>query len=447
MRLIDAAAASGVMCAKFQMRDAETVWRKSTAKGGSADLGVEYTFDLLSRFELPVDDMFKALDYTKSVGLVPLCTPWDEVSFKHLNDYGIAAFKVASADMTNHELIGKLAEAQKPLICSTGMSSESEIKGTIRHLEYLNTDYALLHCNSTYPTPFKDVNLKYIEKLREFTNSPVGYSGHERGYSIPLAAVALGASIIEKHLTLDKSQEGTDHKVSLTPDELSQMVQMIADVQQSLGSKEVRHISQGEMINRHTLAKSIVASRRVEKGSIISRSDCVFKSPGQGLQPIYLEKLIGTKAKRDFDEGDFFYESDLKPETLGPRKYKFSRPVGVPCRYHDIDKMTRAELDFVEFHFSYSDLEIKPSDVLKKRFNIGYTVHCPELFKNDHLLDLASDQSEYRRKSIENLNWVCSITRELRDYFNQHEDPLIVVNAGGFSSVQKIPAEQKIQKI
>ena len=124
---------------------------------------------------------------------------------------------------------------------------------------------------------------------------------------------------------------------------------MIADVQQSLGSKEVRHISQGEMINRHTLAKSIVASRRVEKGSIISRSDCVFKSPGQGLQPIYLEKLIGTKAKRDFDEGDFFYESDLKPETLGSRKYKFSRPVGVPCRYHDIDKMTRPNLTLLSF--------------------------------------------------------------------------------------------------
>ena len=131
---------------------------------------------------------------------------------------------MASADFTNHALISQLAATGKPLICSTGMASELEIRSGIRHLQQEGANYVLLHCNSTYPTPFKDVNLRYLERLRVLAEGPVGYSGHERGIEVPIAAVAMGAAVIEKHITVDRGMEGNDHKVSLLPDEFAQMM-------------------------------------------------------------------------------------------------------------------------------------------------------------------------------------------------------------------------------
>ena len=143
------------------------------------DLGAQYTLDLLERFQLPDDELFKCFDYTVSKGMLPLCTPWDESSIEKLSGWGLEGYKVSSADFTNHDLISKIASKQKPLICSTGISTEEEILSGIRNLDNLSVNYAP-HCNSTYPTPFKDVNLKYLSHLAELSSGPIGYSGHER---------------------------------------------------------------------------------------------------------------------------------------------------------------------------------------------------------------------------------------------------------------------------
>ena len=279
--------------------------------------------------------MFAAFDYCKERDILPLCTPWDLESLTLLEKYGMPAYKVASADLTNHDLLRALAKTGKPLICSTGMSTESEITETVSFLQRLGAMYALLHCNSTYPAPFKDVNLAYIDRLKELGDCPVGYSGHERDINVAIAAVAKGAKIIEKHFTLDKSMEGNDHKVSLLPEEFKAMLQGIRQVEEALGTAGERRLSQGELMNRETLAKSLVVNCDLQVGQEITADMIDVKSPGQGLQPNRKSDLIGLTVKRNMKAGDFFYLSDLVQEQVQARNYKFKRPWGIPVRYHD----------------------------------------------------------------------------------------------------------------
>ena len=179
------------------------------ASDPSEDLGAQYTLDLLSRFQLNIEDMLRVFDYCKERSILPLCTPWDNESLNVLEDYGMQAYKLASADLTNHELLDAIARTGKPLICSTGMSSESEISEAVRKLKQLDAKYVLLHCNSTYPAPFKDIHLNYLDRLSQIGDCLVGYSGHERGIAVAIAAVAKGAKVIEKHFTLDRPWKAT----------------------------------------------------------------------------------------------------------------------------------------------------------------------------------------------------------------------------------------------
>lgn len=440
--LVDLAVDAKADCVKFQMRDLGQLYKGGEDKDNSADLGAQYTHDLLSRFQLNNEELIEVFDYCKSKGLTPMCTPWDLNSLYILEQYGMEAYKVASADFTNHEMLEALAATGKPLICSTGMCTEAEIKKSVEFLKSLGAQFVILHCNSTYPTPFKDVNLSYIKRLQNITGGIVGYSGHERGISVPVAAVALGAKVIEKHFTIDKAMEGNDHKVSLLPNEFSDMVSKIREVEESMGKGGERLITQGEMINRENLAKSLIINQELKKGQIITRSMVEIKSPGQGLQPLYIDQLIGRSAIRDFEKGDFFYESDLNDVPVESRNYSFNRPFGIPVRYHDYEKLkAKSNLDFVEFHLSYQDLELNLSDFFTEKQAMGFAVHSPELFANDHILDLASDNDEYRNKSIGYLNKVCEITRQLKYYFPITERPVIVVNAGGFNTKGFIPKE------
>ena len=400
----------------------------------ASDLGTQYTLDLLERFQLSDDELFQCFDYVASKGLVPLCTPWDETSLNKLNGWGMEGFKVASADFTNHTLITRLAATGKPLICSTGMASEIEIRSGIRHLQQVGANYVLLHCNSTYPTPFKDVNLRYMERLRELSDVPVGYSGHERGIEVPIAAVAMGAVVIEKHLTVDRGMEGIDHKVSLLPDEFAQMVQGIRRVEQSMGQGGERSISQGEMMNREVLAKSLVASCDVPAGTEITEAMVLIQSPGQGLQPNRLSDLIGRRLPVAKVQGEVFFPSDLETPAATPRNYWFNRPFGLPVRYHDFKLFSDvSNLDLVEIHLSYKDLEVDLNQVLSDRQGIGVIVHAPELFAGDHTLDLSSEDLNYREHSIGELQRVVDISRNLRDRFQCPEPVLLVTNVGGFS--------------
>lgn len=440
-RLVSLAKDAGADCAKFQMRSMDSLYKRSTT--GSSDLGAEYTLDLLKRFQLSDEQLFEAFDYCKSLGMMPLCTPWDSESLQKLEAYGMEAYKVASADLTNDKLLLELAATGKPLICSTGMSKESEIQHAVDLLRNNGSEFVILHCNSTYPTPFKDINLNYLKRLKDISGTIIGYSGHERGIAIPVAAVALGAKVIEKHFTIDKSMEGNDHKVSLLPEEFSSMVEQIRDLESALGSDSSRALSQGEMMNREILAKSLIAKQPIKQGMVISREMLEIKSPGQGLQPCYLEQLVGLACKRDMNPGDYFYESDLISADLSPKDYSFERPFGIPVRYHDYAKLiTKSNMDFVEFHLSYQDMDVDAQAILPAKVdNHGFAIHSPELFKGDHIMDLSSANQEYWQHSIEELQRVVDITRSLKPIFPQTKRPFIIINAGGFNTGGFIPKE------
>jgi N-acetylneuraminate synthase len=444
-KLIDAAVEVGANCAKFQMRHLPSLYRNGgNACDISEDLGSQYTLDLLSRFQLSTTEMLAAFDYCKQKNILPLCTPWDRESLNILENYGIEAYKIASADLTNHDLITALIKTGKPLICSTGMSVEAEIKETVSLFKKMGAAYILLHCNSTYPTPFKDVNLNYLEKLRNIGDCPIGYSGHERGINIIIAAVAKGAKIIEKHLTLDRSMEGNDHKVSLLPEEFQSMVSAIRQVEESLGSATERQLTQGEIINRETLAKSLAINCDLEIGQIITEESIEIKSPGKGLQPNRKAELVGTKAKRTLKTGDFFFPSDLQERQIKPKDYFFKRPWGLPVRYHDFQNIIdKSNPDFVEFHLSYKDLEQDFQQYLNRVYNLDFVIHSPELFAGDLILDLCSQDRDYRQKSIQELQKVINLTRSLIPHFKKAAKPYIVTNVGGFTKDAPLPLHQK----
>jgi len=443
--LVDLAVEVKADCVKFQMRDLTSLY-SNQGKNAEAgyDLGSQYTLDLLNKFQLSRDKLCQVFDYCHEQGILPLCTPWDLVSVKVLDEYGLEGFKVASADLTNFEMLEALAQTGKPLICSTGMSSEIEIKNSVNLLQSLGVSYALLHCNSTYPTPFKDVNLSYFPRLKKIARSVVGYSGHERGFAVPLAAVALGARIVEKHFTVDRGMEGNDHKVSLLPDEFAEMVCQIRNIEEAMGEANERGLTQGEMINRENLAKSLVINCDLAKGQVIRREMIEVKSPGQGVQPNRLEELIGKTSYRDFKEGDFFFETDINPQQAKKSHYSFSRPYGIPVRYHDYESLIKGmQIDFVEFHLSYHDLDVSLESYFDEPQPIGFAVHSPELFAEDHILDLASSNSAYRAHSISELKRTVKIAAQLRHYFPQTSKPVLVLNAGGWTPQGFLPKEQR----
>lgn len=443
--LVDAAVEAGADCVKFQMRNLRELYRNTgNANDAGEDLGSQYVLDLLNKFQLRDEELVEIFDYCRTKGTIPLCTPWDVPSVEFLDKYGLPGFKVASADFTNHDLLSAIAAKGKIMICSTGMCTEQEVKSGVELLKYLGAQFVLLHCNSTYPTPFKDINLHYLDRLKELTPFPIGYSGHERGCNIAVAAAAKGAKVIEKHFTLDRSLEGNDHKVSLLPDEFRFMVQAIREVEQAMGTNGSRKITQGELINRESLAKSLVVSRDVAKGEILTEEMIEVKSPGKGLPPYRKNELIGLQAPRDLAKGDFFYVEDLEGGAIAPRNFNFIHPFGVPVRYHDAVKISqRCRMDLLEIHLSYKDLDEDYEKFFPKPFPHKLVVHSPELFAGDHILDLCSFDEEYRGHSIEELQRVINITRDLKRFFPNTERPLIVLNAGGFSADGFLNAEKR----
>ena len=433
---------SGADIVKFQMRDIESLYNKQE----SFDLGSEYTLDILNKFQLSNSELIEVFDYCYEIGIPPMCTPWDAASLDVLEDYGMVAYKVASADFTNFPLLEKLIATNKTLVISTGMSTEAEIADTTRFLKRRSAKFVLLHCNSTYPTPFKDVNLSYLSTLLNKYATFVGYSGHERGIEIPIAAVALGAKVVEKHFTIDQTLEGSDHKVSLLPEQFREMVQAIRNVEEALGEMNSRVMTQGELINRENLAKSIICNEAIKKGDIITRDKLSFKSPGIGLQPNRIDELVGLKSIRDVDKFDYFYESDIKQKRVGSLHFNFSRPIGVPVRYHDVDRLLeKANLDFVEFHLSYRDLDYDLT-VLENLKVDDICVHCPELFESDHILDLASQDPEYLKQSIDHFRRVCNHVNRLRNVLKYEKPVILVLNAGGWNQDGFLSGKSKTTK-
>ena len=448
--LIDAALAAGADCAKFQMRDLDVLYREPSLAGGNEDLAVEYTIDLLRRFALSHDQHRRLAEYCRTRGIGYLCTPWDIASVHTLEALGVEAYKIASADLTNLPLLARAVDTGKPLLVSTGMSTTAEIARAAAFLSEKDASFALLHCQSTYPAALHNIHLNFMATLRAI-HPLVGYSGHERGTAVSIGAAALGAAIIERHITLDRSMEGPDHAASLEPGEFKALVEGIRQVEaataRSFAPGSERPFSQGEMINRENLAKSLVAARPLASGHVIAAGDVAVRSPGQGLPPLMLEALIGRTLSHPMRRHDYFFPSDLSDARPAARSFRFRRPWGIPVRYHDADRfLALCRPDLIEFHLSYQDMDRNPADYLKGRYDLAYLVHAPELFADSRLMDLATPDAAYRRHCLHQTQRVIDITRSLKRFFANPGRPAIIANIGGITMDAPLDAAAKAER-
>mgnify|MGYP003397691067 CR=1 FL=1 len=298
---------AGVDIVKYQTAVPELVVSKFAEKAAyqKATTGAgESQLEMIRRIHFDFKSHQELKEYCDSIGIAYLSTPFDDASIDFLAQLDLPLYKIPSGEITNLPYLEKIAALQKPVILSTGMSTLSEIEEALAVLENGGvTDITLLHCNTEYPTPYADVNLKAMADLRQQFGYPVGYSDHTLGFSVDIAAVALGACVIEKHFTLDKTMEGPDHKASLDPIELKAMVQEIRNTEAALGSGK-KQVTQSEAKNKPIARKSIVAKRNITKGEAYTAENLTVKRPGDGISPMRWYEILGKTAPRDFGEDE-----------------------------------------------------------------------------------------------------------------------------------------------
>ena len=305
-RLVDAAKEAGVDCIKFQTFKSGNLVSRNAQKAEYQKKNTDDSSqqDMLKKLELSFEQFLGLKEYCDKVGLCFLSTPFDFESIDFLASIDMPFWKIPSGEITNLPYLIALAKTGKPVVMSTGMCDMSEIKAAIDLLKDNGTKkIKLLHCNTEYPTPFEDVNLLAMQTMRDAFGLEVGYSDHTKGIEVPVAAVALGATIIEKHFTLDRNMEGPDHKASLEPDELKAMVSSIRHIEQALGSGE-KTPSPSERKNITVARKSIVAKSSIKAGDILTESNITVKRPGTGISPMRWFDVLGTRAVKDFEEDE-----------------------------------------------------------------------------------------------------------------------------------------------
>lgn len=306
-KLIDIACDCNVDAVKFQLFKTEKLLSKDSPM---AKYQIENSnnykdaFHMLKRLELNTNEIIELINYCNFKNIKFMCSPFDMESIDILNELHLDIFKIPSGEITNYPYLKKIGSLKKKVILSTGMSTISEIENAIKVLKDNGTyNISLLQCNTQYPTPMKDVNLNAITTLKNKFNLEVGFSDHTIGIEVPIAAVALGATIIEKHFTLDRNLEGPDHKASLEPNEMLNMVKAIRNIELALG-KGIKSPSKSEIPNINIVRKSIVAKKNIKKGEIFTEENITTKRPGTGLNPMIWEKVIGSSASKDYKEDE-----------------------------------------------------------------------------------------------------------------------------------------------
>lgn len=305
IKMVDEAKRAGADYVKFQTAKPELVistfapkaeYQKETTGAAESQL------EMCKAIHLPLTDYKPLKEYCDKVGIGFMSTPFDLVSIDVLEPLDMDYYKIPSGEITNLPYLRKIASKHRPVILSTGMCEVKEVEAALQVLEQggvKRSDIIVLHCNTEYPTPMADVNLRAMDDLRRSLGVEVGYSDHTKGIEVPIAAVALGATVIEKHFTLDKTMEGPDHKASLEPDELKVMVDAIRNIEQALGDGH-KHVSPSERKNMDIARKSIVAARDIRKGEVLTEENITTKRPGNGISPMRWDSVIGTTAIRDF---------------------------------------------------------------------------------------------------------------------------------------------------
>lgn len=305
-RMVDVAKAVGADYVKFQTGTPEKIISvyAQQAEYQKNNTGIkESQLDMVRKISLANSDYALLKTYCDQVGIKFMSTPFDLESIDLLADIGMDYIKVPSGEITNLPYLRKISRLNIPVILSTGMSKMEEIASALDILAQgglLRKDITFLHCNTEYPTPMKDVNLRAMQTIKEHFGVKVGYSDHTLGIEVPIAAVAMGAEVIEKHFTLDRNLPGPDHKASLEPDELKSMVNAIRNIEQALGTGH-KTVSGSERKNMDIARKSIVAARNIKAGEIYTEENLTVKRPGTGVSPMLWDSVLGRKAKRDFE--------------------------------------------------------------------------------------------------------------------------------------------------
>jgi len=304
-QLIDVAVDSGADAVKFQTFKAKNLVSKNAEKADYQKKTTnesESQFDMLKRLELDVEIHKKLITYCQEKNIMFLSTPFDHDSIDMLSCLGLEIFKIPSGEITNLPYLRHIGALNKQVILSTGMSNLKEVRDALTILTNagtLNENITVLHANTMYPTPMEDVNLNAMQTIHKEFGVAVGYSDHTIGIEVDIAAVAMGASIIEKHFTLNKAMEGPDHKASLEPEELKAMVSAIRNIEKALGSNE-KILSPSEEVNLNIARKSIVASCPIRKGELLSEKNISTKRPGTGISPMKWDEIIGTIATKSY---------------------------------------------------------------------------------------------------------------------------------------------------
>lgn len=308
-QLVDKAVDAGVDYIKFQTFKASELVTQTAkqAEYQQKNVGKEgdSQFQMLKKLELSPEDHEILIAYCKEKGIKFFSTAFDFDSIEYLHSLHLGLWKIPSGEVTNYPFLKRVASYNEKTIMSTGMCDMVDVRAAVEAL-YRNglsmKKLILLHCNTEYPTPFEDVNLKAMDALRDEFGVEVGYSDHTRGIEVPIAAVAMGATVIEKHFTLDRNMEGPDHKASLEPNELKFMVSAIRNIEKAIGGDGTKYVSESERKNMDIARKSIVAAKDIKKGELFTEDNLTVKRPGIGISPMRWEEVLGTKAIRDFNE-------------------------------------------------------------------------------------------------------------------------------------------------
>ena len=316
-KLVDVAKQANADYVKFQTFKTDLTISKAAKKASYQAVNtkdpVESQYDMVKKLELPFEDFVKLKDYCKQVGIGFLSTAFDIPSVEFLNGLNPDFFKIPSGEVTNYPLLRAIAKTGKPIIFSTGMATLGEIEtalGIVMKHGISRDNITILHCNTEYPTPMEDVNLKAMNSIGQAFGVKAGYSDHTLGIEIPVAAVAMGATIIEKHYTLDKEMPGPDHKASLNPEELIAMVKAIRNVEKAMGDG-IKKPSLSESKNIEIARKSIHLFKNLPEGHIITESDVIMKRPGNGISSALVDSVIGKKLKNDLSEDHKLAWEDL----------------------------------------------------------------------------------------------------------------------------------------
>lgn len=309
-QLIDAAAEAGADFVKFQTFKADKIVTKAAERAQYQDSNTgdkDSQYEMLKKLELSEEMHQSLIDYCKTKSIKFLSTGFDLDSLEFLNNLHIELFKIPSGEITNLPYLKKVAGFKKPVVMSTGMADLQEVRDALQVLlsEGLKKEnITIVHCNTEYPTPMEDVNLMAMNLIGKELNVKIGYSDHTLGIEVPIAAVALGGKLIEKHFTLDRNLPGPDHKASLEPEELKNMVLAIRNIEKAISGSGVKEPSPSEMKNKQIARKSIVASKVIKKGENFTEENLTVKRPGTGISPMQWDKILGQTAMREFQEDE-----------------------------------------------------------------------------------------------------------------------------------------------